>query len=276
MQNMCDVNETVECLFNSPQRLKILDTLNGTRMDVREVMTALDSPRSTVQRNLSILEDRGLVEATGSGYTATTVGDFLRAEFVGMNETATKIERMAPFLNTVEEPAEIALDQLCDVLVTTPEPTRPHFPRKRLLAIFEEADCVRGFLPVVSSMSVEKARHADAGSEPNGEYVISSAAFDALHDQYAGEEVDGAEVDLPDHIVIRVYDGDLPYGLFVSDDTLALAAYDEVGRIQVLVDSTSETTIEWGERVYETYRRQSTRPDEMATPAIAGDGELAE
>ena len=124
---MDDLRETIECLCNSPQRLKILDALDGARMDVREVMAALDSPRSTVQRNLSVLEDRGWVEATGSGYTATTVGELLRAEFMGMGETATKIERMAPFLNTVDAPAEVAVDQLNDVLVTT-QPLRSGRP----------------------------------------------------------------------------------------------------------------------------------------------------
>ena len=273
MDKLC---ETIECLCNSPQRLKILDALGGTRMDVCELMEALDSPRSTVQRNLSVLEEQGWVETAGSGYATTTVGKLLRAEFVEMGETATKIERMAPFLNTVDEPGEVAVDQLSDVLVTTPEPIRPHSPRKRLSAIFEEAGCVRGLLPVVSSLSVEEARRADAGSEPNGKFIVSSAAFGALHEQYASKGVDGAEIDPPAHIDIRVYDGDLPYGLFVSNDALALAAYDEFGRIQVLADSTNETTLEWGERVYEAYRRQSIRPHETATPSVADDGEPAE
>ena len=274
---MSQSREIIECLCNSPQRLEILDALGDARMDVREVMEALDSPRSTVQRNLSVLEEQGWIERTNSGYTATTVGDLLCTEFVEMGETATKIERMAPFLNTVDAPGEVAVDQLSDVLVTTPEPTRPYFPRKRLLQIFgQEVDRVWGLLPVVSSFSVEEARRADADNEPNGEYVISSAAFDVLHDQYAGEGADGAEIDPPAHIDVWVYDSDLPYGLFVSDDALALAAYDEFGRMQVLVESTSETTIKWGKRVYEAYRRQSTRPSEAATPSVAGDGELVE
>ena len=116
---MDEFREIIECLCNSPQRIKILDALDDTRMDVREVMEALDSPRSTVQRNLSVLEEQGWVETAGSGYTTTTVGELLRAEFVGMGETATKIERMAPFLNTVDEPAEVAIGQLSDMLVTT-------------------------------------------------------------------------------------------------------------------------------------------------------------
>ena len=266
---MDESREIIECLCNSPQRIKILDALDDTRMDVREVMEALDSPRSTVQRNLSVLEEQGWIETAGSGYTTTAVGELLCAEFVGMGETAIKIERMAPFLNTVDEPAEVAVDQLSDVLVTTPEPTRPHSPRKRLLAIFEEANCVRGFLPVVSSLSVEEARRADAGSEPAGEYVVSSDTFDALQQQYASDEVEGVEIDPPDHIDVRVYDGDLPYGLFVSDDALALAAYDGIGRMQAVVESTSETTIEWGEQVYEAYRGQSKQPCETSTALAA-------
>jgi predicted transcriptional regulator len=273
---MSEFREIVECLCNSPQRLEILDVLGDARMDVREVMEALDSPRSTVQRNLSVLEEQGWVERTGSGYTATTVGELLCTEFVGMGETATKIERMAPFLNTVDAPGEVAVDRLSDVLVTTPEPTRPYSPRMRLLQVFEEVDYVRGLLPVVSSLSVEEARRADADGEPNGEYVVSSAAFDALHDQYAGEGVDGTEIDPPANIDIWVYDGDLPYGLFVSDDALALAAYDEFGRMQALIDSADVTTIKWGKRVYEAYRRQSTPPSEAATPSVAGDRELVE
>ncbi|RJT03044.1 DUF1724 domain-containing protein [Halococcus sp. IIIV-5B] len=274
---MSESREIIECLCNSPQRLEILDVLGDARMDVREVMEALDSPRSTVQRNLSVLERQGWVERTSSGYTATTVGDLLCREFVEMGETASKIERMAPFLNTANAPGEVAVNRLSDVFVTTPDPTRPYAPRKRLLEIFgEEVDRVRGLLPVVSFVSVEEARRADADGEPNGEYVVSSAVFDALHDQYAGEGVDGAEIDPPAHIDVWVYDGDLPYGLFVSDDALALAAYDEFGRMQVLVESTSETAIKWGKRVYEAYRRQSTPPSKAATPSVAGDRELVE
>ena len=273
---MDESREIIECLCNSPQRIKILDALDDTQMDVREVMEALDSPRSTVQRNLSVLEEQGWVETAGSGHTTTAVGELLRAEFVEMGETAIKIERMAPFLNAVDEPAEVAVDQLRDVLVTTPEPTRPHSPRKRLLAIFEEANCVRGFLPVVSSLSVEEARRADAGSEPAGEYVVSSDAFDALQQQYASDEVEGVEIDPPDHIDVQMYDGDLPYGLFVSDDALALAAYDEIGRMQAVVESTSETTIEWGEQVYEAYRGQSKQPRETSTALAAREQASAE
>lgn len=87
----------MECLCNSPQRLRILDVLDDTQMDVRDLMEALNSPRSTVQRNLTVLEERDWIEDRCSGYTTTTIGRLLREEFVSMSETTDTIKRMAPF-----------------------------------------------------------------------------------------------------------------------------------------------------------------------------------
>ena len=207
MRNMSGICESIECLCNSPQRLKILSTLEETQMDVRELMEVLDSPRSTIQRNLRILEERSWIERAGSGYTTTTVGDLLCTSLVEMSDTITKIECMEKFLNTLDTPMEVNIDRLDNVIVTTPEQNRPHFPRKRLTTLFGEAECVRGFLPVVSSLSVEESRHVDASSEPKGEYVVSSAAFDALHQQYTDGGINEGKIDPPAHIDIWVYDG---------------------------------------------------------------------
>ena len=75
-----------------------------------------------------------------------------------------------------------------------------------------------------------------------------------------------------------MYEGTLPYGLFVSDEQLALAAYDEIGlgRIEAVVESTSEETIEWAEREYEEYRSQSIQPHETERSSVAGDVEPAD
>lgn len=50
----------------------------------------------------------------------------------------------------------------------------------------------------------------------------------------------------------------LPCGLFVSNSWLGLVAYDDLGRIQALVESTDKRSIDWGDRLYESYRSQST------------------
>ncbi|EMA43733.1 hypothetical protein C449_12977 [Halococcus saccharolyticus DSM 5350] len=115
----------------------------------------------------------------------------------------------------------------------------------------------------------------DDGSVPEYEYVLSSDAFDTLRQQYGSDSADVAEIDPPTHVDIWVYEGSLSYGLFVSDEQLALVGYNEVGRIQAVVESTSATAIKWGEGVYEAYRDQSIQPHETDTSLGAPDTEPA-
>lgn len=271
MDELC---ESLECFCNSPQRLQILGILNGAEMDVRDLMTALDSPRSTVQRNLSKLKKRGWIEETRSGYTTTTVGRLLREVFVTTSETAAAIQRIAPFLEAVDAPPEIEIDQLNDALVTTPGPGQPNAPMTRLFEAFDSTDFVRGFIPVVSCLAVELFRHADRDIVEH-EYIVSDAVFNVLREQYPNERIDESGKNQPVHVTIQLYEGNIPYGLFVSEERLVLAAYDEIDRMQALVESTNEVAIEWGERMYETYRRQSTDPDMDIQPA-ARDAELVD
>lgn len=269
MDNLC---EFIECLCNSPQRLRMLDILDGTQMDVRELMTALDSSRSSVQRNLTVLKEQGWVEEICSEYTTTTIGGLLYEEFARANEATAAIKRMAPFFEAVDTPPEIDIDQLTDALVTTPDPTQPNAPTKRLYEAFDGADSVRGFVPVVSCFMVELFRDADRTIVEH-EYIISPPVFDTLHEQYPDEWMDASGRDHSLRLKIQLYDGDIPYGLFISEGRLALAAYDEVGRMQALVESTTEEAVEWGEQMYETYRCQSEKP-ERDVPHVTHDAEL--
>ena len=273
MRKIC---EAVECLADSPQRLQILDALEGAHTDLRDLMAELDSPRSTLQRNLFVLEERNWIEKTPAGYTTTTTGCLIREEVVTVSENTKTIQRLAPFLAAVDTAAKLDIDQLNDSLVIVPEPTQPDLPRKRLTNTFSESDHVRGFLPVVSSLSVELSRRADDDSEPEGEYVISANAFATLRQQYGNDGANGAGIDPPDYIDVLVYDGGFPYGLFVSNDALVLSAYNQVGRIQALVESTSDMAIEWGEQLYGEYRHQSMPPNEIDVSDLVPDSGIAD
>lgn len=50
-----------------PTRLKILKLLTGGELCVREIMTALKKPQSSISHNLSILEDVGLIKERKEG-----------------------------------------------------------------------------------------------------------------------------------------------------------------------------------------------------------------
>jgi predicted transcriptional regulator len=175
---------------------------------------------------------------------------------------------MAPFLEAVNTPTALDIDKLTDARLTVPESPRPNAPMKRLLDAFEGADRVRGCLPVVSWLLIERSNRATDDIISEHEYVISRPAFDALCTQ-ADEDGNISEMNPPAHIDLYIYADDLPYGLFISQDRLALTAYNANGRIQALVESTSETTIGWGERVYEHYREQSKCPLETDVAGLS-------
>lgn len=262
---MVDMHESIEYLCNSPSRLRILGALNDNQMDVRDLVAKLDSPRSTIQRNLSVLEEQGWIESTSSGYTTTAVGTVLREEFVELNETVDILHRMAPFFERMDSPPEIDVRAMTDALVTTPEPGRPNAPTGRLFDAFDGADFVHGFLPVVSSFVAELFEHKDRGIVEH-EYIVPANVFDALDERASDGSAD--EVETSAHVEIRRYEDAIPYGLFVSEKRLVLTAYDEIGRIHALVESTAPAAVEWGDRTYETYRRQSTQPNTDAASAI--------
>ena len=255
--HMNDLCGSIVCLSKSPQRLQALDALRDTQMDLRDLMDVLDCPRTTLQRNLSLLEERGWIENTASGYATTTTGGLVLTKFAQINETVETIETLTPFLNATDAAAEIDVDHLEDPRVTTPRPGRPNAPTKRLFESFTGADRVRGFLPTVSSLLVELSITDEYGAIEQ-EYVISREGLDALYEQYTDEPTDATETDRSAaHIEIRVYEENLPYGLFVSGNRLAIAGYDKVGRIEALVESTSEKSVAWGREMHETYREQS-------------------
>jgi predicted transcriptional regulator len=270
---MNELYDSIKCLCESQQRIQILNALEGTQMDLRSLKSELESPRTTLQRNLSVLEQQGWIEEIRSGYTTTTTGCLILKEVVAMDET---IHSMAPFLEAVEASTEIDISQLHAPLVTVPESKQPNAPMKRLLDTLEGAERVRGVLPVVSSVLVELSRHADAGGKPEPEFVVSRDALTVLYEQYADERPDTGEISIPMHGAKYVYEDDLPYGLVISGTNLVLIAYDDIGRMQAIVESDSGETIEWGEQVYENYRNQSRQLSEADVPFLGCDVRTAD
>lgn len=250
--------ECIECVSNSFQRVRILAALNDTHIDLRDLKDKLVIPRTTLQRNLSLLEQRSWIKQTSSGYTTTIRGSLLTNIFLEMLREVQRIEILTPFLNEVDQLATLDIDRLNVSLVTIPEPHRPHAPIVRLFDIFETATHIRAFSPVVTGL-LSKHYDRSGATTREHEFIFSKNAVDAHYRTGTDNWSDEIKPEQNTRIDVQIYDGGFPYGLFVCEETVALAAYDGVGRIQALVESESETTISWGKQVYETYKHQSCR-----------------
>lgn len=248
--------ECVECLSNSFQRVRVLAALTDASADLRELMDGLDIPRTSLQRNLSVLEQRGWIKRVSPGYTTTTRGSLLTNVFIEMLERIQRIETLTPFLDEVNLSAAVDIDQLDEFLVTVPRPRRPHAPIIRLLDIFETAEQMRAFSPVVAGL-LAKRYYRPSEITGDHEFILSKNAIDARRRPNTDEWRDEIAMEQEIHIEIRVADDEFPYGLFVCEDTVALAAYNNTGRMQALIESESDESIRWGEQIYAMAKRQS-------------------
>ncbi|RJT07537.1 winged helix-turn-helix domain-containing protein [Halococcus sp. IIIV-5B] len=255
-ENMCD---TIRYLSNSPQRVDILNMLTEERMDVRDITKQLESPRSTVQRNVSILEEKDWLRSIGSEYTATTTGMFLCEEFVSMIRTVDTIDRIAPFLEAVDDPDEIDVEQLNDMDITTPQPGHPHLPTDKLFETLTECGQVQGLLPTVSSLSVRLFQNMEGDAPSKSEYILSPRGVNTLYRHLATEENENPVLEFPTNLKFWYYKSELPYGLFLTEDTVVFVAYDDLGKMQATLQSSYKQTYSWGRGIYEKYEKTSQR-----------------
>lgn len=155
----------------------------------------------------------------------------------------------------MDSPGEINIAQLVDSELTIPEPAKPNAPSERLIELFGSADHVSSISPFVSPVLVEFSTSPDCG--PGFlEYVVPDDQVDTLSEQLRINSTN-TEADGFDHLNIGICEKSPPFGMFVSEEALALVAYDDVGRIEALVESTNPDSIEWGKNQYRTYDEQS-------------------
>lgn len=259
--------DCVECLGNSFQRVQVLASLNDTTADLRELKDELAIPRTSLQRNLSVLEQRGWIKRTAPGYTTTSRGRLLTNVFIEMLEKVHRIESLASFLDEVDLSTVIDINRWGEFIVTVPDPRQPHAPMIRLFDIFETTEHMRAFSPVVPGL-LTKRYHQPREVTGEHEFIFSKNSLEEQQNMDTDKLSEKIEIEQTTRFDILIYDGEFPYGLFVCEDTVALAAYNSLSRIQALVESKSETTISWGERMYETYRRKSEHLRETDRPHL--------
>lgn len=258
--------DSINCLSNSLQRIQLLNVLDNEQADLRSLKDDLEIPRTTVQRNLSVLEQRNWIKETAAGYATTPAGSLLVNEFVRMAERVKRIDHLTPFLNIVDAPTAIEIDRLDTSHLTVPEPGQPNAPLTHLLEMLEMADNVHGFLPVVSPLLVDRYRHANEDVMAELEVVFSADALNGFRERSDDNQKNRTGLEQATSVEVWVSEDDLSYGLLILEDKIVLIAYDDIREMKVVVESSDEAAIEWGERTYENYKCQSSRLHEVDVP----------
>ena len=241
------------------KRTDVLRALT-TPLTKPELVDALDTSRSTVDRAVGTLQKRRLVEREGSRYRTTFAGTEALAAYERFLDRLDALLNAQPVLAALDGHVDVdpAILHGADVVESTR--AAPAAPIEHTISLFEGATRFRGTGPAVIPRYID----AMVGLVERGatvELVVTRTVADALESEYP----DGL-ADLADAAPLSLFVTDEPMSTAVwtaerpSGTVSGLVAYEDAG-IRGVVNNDTEAMNAWAADQYEAYRESATRLD---------------
>ena len=257
--------EIIEWMAGSSERLRLLETMSDGPVDLVTVADEQERAPLTLQQDVVAMMLRGWVTEEATGYRTTASGRLLADVVTTMVERIDRIADLTPFLSHLDGTGALEIGRIVDCTVTTARPARPYRAEKRLIERYANATTVRGLFPVFPAVLVRKCLTGARDSRLDVELILPEGTIVTTDDR---NRIDRIDTEL-DRVVIDCFvcEDPPPYAVVLVDDGVVLVAYDDVGRVQAIVESNATRTIEWATACYDEYRRHA-RPAENDTPPL--------
>lgn len=259
----------ISYLSGSPVRVDILDELSEGPAKPADLVSSTGVSRTTVHRSLTELCDRGWVDRVDGGYVATTIGELALETYRRARTRFRTIDRFEPFLAHADvDAAELELDWLETAELATASENRPHRPIEwyadRVAVAAEDGAAFRGVSPVVNRQLIQIHVPIVEDGTPTT-LVIDEPTYRAAAEQYGAQLRESLSLD---HYDLYVTDEELSMGLSLVGETVFLGAYDDDGRLVVIVESTDDRLRDWTARRYRRWRETArlVTADSIANP----------
>ena len=253
---MEDAIEDVEFLVRSPTRVQLLVELADEPRSKRELRAQLGVDRTTVQRNLDALGDRGWIRRNGTSYALDPCAELLVEEFGAFVEAVQLADRLQPVLRLIDpELLDLDVRAFADADVTTAKPGDPWAmvnAHVRRLAAMDEAT----ILIPLTGLNAKRTLHdrvVDHGARV--ELIISPSVLETFQTDpdyvpyyEAMRESGRAEY--------RVYEDEIPCYLGIIDEVVQLGV-DEDGEPRALLESRNDAVVAWAERTLSGFREEA-------------------
>lgn len=250
---MDEDRETLQVLVDSPHRLEILETVNDGPIAVGDLSDELDLPRATAKHNLSRLADAALIQSVGSRYSITTFGTYTLSQ-VGDCLTGIETSRtLAPFLSLVSpETFDVDPSTFADSSVITVSAPTPYAPVERLRELVDGATYVRMVTPVLLPQVLENLLEGVLAGDVRVDLVAPASVLERGRKRAT---VPAERVLATGRLVTGCYQEEIPFGLFLFEDRLALAGHDDENIMRCLVETRSPSALEWAADRFSEYER---------------------
>lgn len=243
-------------LITLVRRAPALAALREEPLDRRDLEERLGVSKPTVHRLARTLSEMDLVERSNGIFVLTGLGESVADVIVEFTRSVETAYRLAPLLEiSRNQYPEFDVAGFTDATVTTAEPSDPYRPLRRYFSFIEESNTLRGFdTTTLAPEYVDTVqRQIQGGMEV--ELIYPPAVVANLSSVYP-ERI--AMLIESDRLVLRVHP-DLPYGLAIFDERVAVASYCKTtGALRTVIDTDSPAVREWAEEVYEEYYAGAT------------------
>jgi predicted transcriptional regulator len=254
--------EEAAFLVGSPNRVQLLAELYESDRCSRDALrAAVDASRTTVQRNLTALEDRGWVRRSGRQYRLTPCGELVAAEVLSFADATATAKRLRDVLQWLpREEFDFDLRLLADASITQATSSDPYAPVHRQAATMESAERFCGLLPSVSPTALNAAHHRISDGDGEWTFIVAADSLAALESRPASAAplLDCAGADC---VEVYSYAGDVPFYLGVSGQHVQLGVEDDEGVPRGLVETDHDRVRGWADDVVARYRRQASAYD---------------
>ena len=251
-------------LVRSPARIGILRHLRdgpATRYDLRD---ALDCSRTTVDRNIETLREKGWIADSVDGYELTTSGEIVLEEMSGYLETVGAAARLQPILRWMPPEAfDLDVRHLREAEVVVATESRPMAMVDRHAQAVESSPEIRMVTPVFSPQPLEaQYRNFDLPELDIEVVVPPTVASTFVSDSPAADRL--AEMREAGAAEIFVTDESIPYFVGLLGDLVQIGV-DEDGQPRGLLESEADPVCEWAVEKFESYKQAANSLDEWVT-----------
>lgn len=251
--------DQITFLADSPSRLAVLETLQAGPRERNELQEAVGVSRSTINRILEGLSERGWIVRDRRQYRITSSGRNVAAQFTTLLETIESDSRLTEVIDWLPtELPDFETRMFADATITMADPSAPYRPMERLMKLGEDTATSHtrsfGTRPLPGYFERWELEEGI-----NAEVIFSPLVVEALQQS----PPDGtAELLASGTLSFRVHEN-LPCGLTLYDEHIALCGYDQTtGMLEAVVDTDDSAALEWANAVYESYRSESEPVDQ--------------
>lgn len=249
----------VQFLAASPNRVALLRLLADGPRRPTTLTDAGSFSRSTVHRNLDAFVDRGWAEKSCGRYALTTIGRRVLSSYESLLDTIDAVHN-DPFFEHLNAPvADLPVSALDDATVVAASAGSPHAPlihyADALSAV--ETDAFYAVSPIVSQLINDASeRFVEDGTDI--ELVIDESVLEASRSEYSDALAAARQAE---NLTIFVAVEPVSFGLSIFDDRAFVGAYDDAGRLQAILDGTSDSLRDWAMERFRELRADAVRLD---------------